>query len=183
MRIIRLVRQLDLWVKKMFEDLRAKFRFWYVRKFFLYGKHYVFMFDMSDKEAMAVRFLKKYPGVIAEYKNICMSSDREMSYDFVIIANPNLCDVGSKRFKNFASDVFRSIINDSIKNAIKEQDENRNTDLVELDSERTVHEEVLTVFEERVPQRKPRKKTVRRNKKVHSEVQQSAADSSVGDQS
>ena len=167
----------------MFDNLAANFRFWYASYFMKYGKQYEFMFDMSNKDAMAVKFLKRYPGVIVEYSSIHMSSDTQMTYDFNVIANPNLCNVDSNRFKNFATDVFRSIINDSIKNAIKEQDENRNTDLVEFDSERTVHEEVLTVFEERVPQRKPRKKTVRRNKKVHSEVQQSAADSSVGDQS
>lgn len=167
----------------MFDNLAANFRFWYASRFMRYGEQYEFMFDMSNKDAMAVKYLKRYPGVIVEYTNIHMSSDLEMSYDFSVIANPNLCNVDSNRFKNFAADVFRSIINNSINNAIKEQDENRNTDLVESDSERTVHEEVLTVFEERVPQRKPRKKTVRRSKKVHSEVQQSAADSGTGDQS
>lgn len=155
----------------MLDELKAKFRFWYADKFIEHNKHYEFMFDSNNSDAVAIRLIKRYPGVIVEYTNIHMSSDVEMAYDFNIIANPNLCNIESVGFKNFTSDIFRSIINNSVKHAIKDKDENRNTDFVESDSERAIHEEVTALFEERVPQRKPRKKTIRRNKKVHSKVQ------------
>jgi hypothetical protein len=169
--------------KKMLDDLIASLRFWYSKKAIKVDEHYEFMFDMNNTNAVTIRILKKFPGVIAEYSNLQMVTDNQISYDFNVIANPNLCDVESKRFKNFTGDIFRNIIHSSIENAIKDSNENGNTDSLKSDSERAIHEEVSTVSEERVPERKPRKKTVRRNKKVHSEVQQSAADSSTGNQS
>ena len=165
----------------MLEDMIANLRFWYSKKTIKVNVHYEFMLDMSNTDAMTIRILKKFPNVIAEYSNIHMSSDTQMTYDFNVITNPNLCNVESERFKNFTSDIFRNIIYSSVEFA-KEQNENRNTDSLQSDSERAIHEEVSTVFEERIPERKPRKKTVRRNKKVHSEVQQSTADSSTGNQ-
>lgn len=166
----------------MLDDLIANVRFWYSKKTIKVNVHYEFMLDMSNTDAMTIRILKKFPGVIAEYSNIHMSSEHTMSYDFNVITNPNLCNTESRRFKNFTSDIFRNIVHNSVEYA-REQNENRNADSLQSDSERAIHEEVSTVSEERVPERKPRKKTVRRNKKVHSEVQQSAADSSTGNQS
>ena len=165
----------------MLDDMIANLRFWYSKKYIQVNKHYEFMLDMSNTDAMTIRILKKFPGVIAEYSNIYMSSDTQMTYDFNVIANPNLCNVESKRFKNFTSDIFRNIILNSVEYA-KEQNENRNTDSLQSDSERAFHEEVSTVSEKRVSERKPRKKTVRRSKKIHPQVQQSASDSSTGDQ-
>ena len=165
----------------MLDGMIANLRFWYSKKTIKVNVHYEFMLDMCNTDAMTIRILKKFPKVIAEYSNIHMSSDTQMTYDFNVIANPNLCNVESERFKNFTSDIFRNIIYSSVEFA-KEQNENRNTDSLQSDSERAIHEEVSTVFEERIPERKPRKKTVRRNKKVHSEVQQSTADSSTGNQ-
>jgi len=166
----------------MLEELLANINFWYARKFIEHGKHYEFMFDASNSSAMAVRILKKYPGVIVEYSNIHMSSENQMSFDMDVVANPKLLDVESKRFKDFTTDIFRSILNASIKNALKDQDENRNTDPLQSDSERGFYEEVSAVSEERVPERKPRKKGVRRSKKLHSEVQQPSPNSGSGDQ-
>ena len=166
----------------MFENLFAKLQFWRAKKLEV-GKDYDFFLDISNKEALSIKILKKYPGVIVEFNNIHMSSDTHITFDQSIIANPNLCDTESKRFNNFTTAVFRSIINSALKNALKEPiNENRDAHSVKSDAERIIHEEVVTVSEERVPDRKPRKKTVRRNKAVHSEVQQSASNSSVGDQ-
>ena len=165
----------------MLSDWIANIRFWYAKNFIKHNKHYEFMLDMSDTDAMAVRFLKKYSGVIVEYSKIHMSGDTEMSFEFNIIANPGLYNTNTQRFINFANDVFRSIIHNSVEYA-KEHNENRNTSAVKFDAERSLYEESVTVSEERIPERKPRKKTVRGNKRVRAEVQQSAADSSVGDQ-
>jgi hypothetical protein len=89
--------------KKMLDDLIANVRFWYSKKTIKVNVHYEFMLDMSNTDAMTIRILKKFPGVIAEYSNIHMSSEHTMSYDFNVITNPNLCNTESRRFKNFTS--------------------------------------------------------------------------------
>ena len=170
-------------MNQMIDELVAKYEFWYVKKFIKFDVHYTFFLDLADTNKFAVKLLKKFPDAIVEYSNIKMSDGGELSFDFDVIANPKLHDVKSKKFIRFTQNVMRSIILGSIENYEKEKNENRNSDLVESDSERSVHEEISAVSEKRVPQRKPRKKTVRRNKAVHSEVQQSATDSSVGNQS
>jgi hypothetical protein len=151
------------------QNLKAKYEFWRARKLKL-GKHYDFFFNLSNQQAIAVKILKKYPGVIVEYSEIHMSTDQDMSFDFNVIANPNLCDTESNRFKRYTSAIFRNIILRSIENAVKEENENRNANSIKSNPQRSVHEEDLTVFEERVPDRKPRKKAIRGNKKLHSQV-------------
>ena len=165
----------------MFEDLIAKFQFWKARKFLKFGRDYDLFLDLSNKDAIAIKIIKKYPGVIFEITDIHMSSDNEMSYNISIISNPNLCNVESNKFKDFTSAIFRNIITDSVEHAARVKDENGNIDLVESDAERVLHEEDAAVSEERVPDRKPRKKGIRRNKRLHSEVQQSTTESSTGD--
>lgn len=165
----------------MFENLIAKFQFWKARKFLKFGRDYDLFLDLSNKDAIAIKIIKKYPGVIFEITDIQMTTDNTMSFNTLIIANPNLCNVESNKFKDFTSAIFRNIINDSVKHATKVIDENGNIDLVESDAERVLHEEDAAVSEERVPDRKPRKKGIRRNKRLHSEVQQSTTESSTGD--
>ena len=165
----------------MLEDLLAKIQFWRAKRYIKLGRDYDFFLDLSNKDALAVKILKKYPGVIIEYTNVYMSTDTQMTYDVAVIANPNLHNTETTKFKNFTTAIFRSIINSALENSQKEVNENRNTDSIKFDSERVLHEEIVAVSEDRVPERKPRKKTVRRNKTLHSEVQQSASDSSTRD--
>jgi hypothetical protein len=167
----------------MFEDLIAKFQFWKARKFLKFGRDYDLFLDLSNKDAIAIKIIKKYPGVIFEITDIHMSSDNTMSYNISIIANPNLCNVESNKFKDFTSAILRNIITESVEleHATRVIDENGNIDLVESDAERVFHEEDTAISEERVPDRKPRKKGIRRNKRLHSEVQQSTTESSTGD--
>ena len=166
----------------MFEELFAKLQFWKARNFVVLDKHYEFMLDLSNAEAMTVRILKKYPGVIVEYSNIHMTTENQMAYDISIIANPNLCKAEGKKFEEFTAAIFRSILLGSIEYA-KENNENGNTDTLESGTERTLHEEVTSIPKERVSNRKPRKKTVRRNQAVHSEIQQSSSNGSIGTES
>ena len=151
----------------MFNELLAKIQFWRAKNLKL-GEDYDFFLDLSNHEALAIKILKKYPGVIIEYTNIHMSTDTNMSYDLTVIANPNLHDTDSKKFQDFTMKIFRSILLGSIEHIEKDKNENRNTDTVESDSERTVYEEESAIPQERISKRKPRKKTVRRNKAVHS---------------
>jgi len=169
----------------MIRELLAKFQFWNAKKL-EHGKHYEFFLNLSNEEAFSIKILKEYPGVIIEFINVHMSSETDITFDQQIIANPNLCNVESQRFKNFTAMIFRSIINNAIGaigNELKDHtNENRDADSFQLDKERSIYEEVSSVSKERVPNRKPRKKTVRRDKKLHSEVQQPSTDSSVKDQ-
>ena len=167
----------------MIENLIAKLQFWYVKQFYKIEKQYTFFVDLNGPPgSFAVKFLGKYDGVIVEYTDVKVGDNNLMTFDYDIISNVNNVNTKSKSFQRFTSNVMRSILLSAIDNAMKEGNENRNTDLVEFDAERVFHEEDSTILEERVSERKPRKKTVRRNQRVRSEVQQSAADSSGGDQ-
>ena len=143
----------------MFEDLFAKLQFWKAKNFVVLDKHYEFMLDLSNKDAITVRILKKYPGVIIEYTNIMMSTETHLSYDVAVIANPNLCKAEGKKFNEFTTEIFRSILLGSIEHA-KGKNENGNTDTFESGTERSLHEKVAPIPEKRVSNRKSRKKTV-----------------------
>ena len=168
-----------------FANLKARLEFWYVRNFCKLDKHWTFFLDIGQdsNKSFAVKILKKYPDTIVEFSYINMKDDGELGFDFNVIANPRLHDTESKGFKRFTANIMRSMILLSVETAEKVIDENGNSDLVQSDAQRTIHEESIAVSEERVPERKPRKKVVRRNKKVYSSVQQSAAESSTGNQS
>jgi hypothetical protein len=167
----------------MIENLIAKLQFWYVKQFYKIEKQYTFFVDLNGPPgSFAVKFLGKYDGVIVEFTDVKVGDNGLMTFDYDVISNVNNANVKSKSFDRFTSNVMRSILLSAIDNAMKEGNENRNTDLVESDAERVFHEEDSTILEERVSERKPRKKTVRRNQRIRSEVQQSAADSSGGDQ-
>jgi hypothetical protein len=166
----------------MIDNLIAKLEFWYVKKFYKVDKQYTFFVDLNGPPgSFAVKFLGKYDGVIVEFTEVKVTDDGLLNFDYDIISNLNNVNVKSKSFVRFTSNVMRSILMSAIDNAMKEPNESRNTDPVKLDSERDLYEEGVAVPEERVPDRKPRKKGVRGNKTVRSEVQQSPADSSTGD--
>jgi len=156
-------------------DMFATIQFWYARNFIKIEKHYTFFLDLNGPPgSFAVKLLDKYEGVIVEFTDIKIGYNNELSFKYQIISNLNNVNTESKSFARFTSHVMRNMIYGSIQNHLKEENENRNTDLVESDSERTVHEEVTPVPEKRVPDRKPRKKNIRANKGVHPKVQQFA---------
>lgn len=165
-------------------NLKARLEFWYVKNFVKLDKHWTFFLDLGQdsNKSFAVKILKKYPDTIVEFANLEMKDDGEMSFDFDVIANPRLHDTESKGFKKFTANIMRSMILLSVETAEKVIDENGNSNLVQSDAQRAVHEEDVAVSEERVSNRKPRKKTVRRNQKVRSSVQQSATEGGSGDQ-
>jgi len=152
-------------------DLIAKFEFWYAVKFIKLDKHYTFFLDLNGASgSFAIKFLGKYDGVIVEFANIKVGDNGLMTFDYDVISNINNCNVKSKRFIRFTGNVMRSMIYNSVQNLEKDLNENRELDFVESDSKRNLHEEGTTIPEERVSDRKPRKKTVRRNKGIHSKV-------------
>jgi hypothetical protein len=152
-------------------NLVAKLEFWYARKFIQLDKHYTFFLDLNGEPgSFAIKYLKKYDGVIVEFNNVKVGHDGQLSFDYDIISNLNNCDVKSKSFTRFTSNVMRSMIYNAVRNLEKDLNENGKLDLVESDSERGIHEEVTPVLEEGVSDRKPRKKTLRANKRIHPKV-------------
>ena len=152
-------------------DLIAKYEFWYATKFTKLDKHYTFFVDLNGPPgSFAIKYLKKYDGVIVEFNNVKVGDDGQLTFDYDIISNLNNCDVKSNSFARFTSNVMRNILYSAIKNYEKESNENGKLDLVESDSERALHEEVTPVLEEGVSDRKPRKKTLRANKRIHPKV-------------
>jgi hypothetical protein len=165
-------------------DLIAKVEFLYATKFIQLDTHYTFFLDLNGPAgSFAVKFLKKYDGIIVEYTDVTVGENGLLTFNYDVISNVNNCNVKSKSFERFTRNVMRNMIYGAVKNLEKDLNENGKLDSVESDSQRTVHEEVTAVPQERVSNRKPRKKAVRANKRVHSEVQQSASNSSVGNQS
>ena len=155
----------------MLENLIAKLEFWYVKKRFKINKQYTFFVDLNGPPgSFAVKFLGKYEGVIVEFTDVKVTDEGLLNFDYDIISNVNNANTKSKSFQRFTSNVMRSILMSAIDNAMKEENENRNTDLVESDAERILHEESVAVSEERVPNRKSRKKSIRGNKGVHPKV-------------
>jgi len=155
----------------MFENLIAKLEFWYVKKFFKIEKQYTFFVDLNGPPgSFAIKFLGKYEGVIVEFTDVKVGDDGLMNFNYDVISNVNNVNTKSKSFQRFTSNVMRSILMSAINNFEKDLNENRNTDFVESDAERILHEESVAVSEERVPDRKPRKKSIRGNKGVHSKV-------------
>jgi hypothetical protein len=156
---------------KMLENLIAKLEFWYVKKFFKVEKQYTFFVDLNGPPgSFAIKFLGKYDGVIVEFTDVKVTDEGLLNFDYDIISNVNNVNTKSKSFVRFTSNVMRSILMSAIDNAVKEENENRNTDPVESDAERVFHEEDVAISEERVSDRKSRKKTIRGNKRVHSKV-------------
>ena len=152
-------------------NLLAKLEFWYARKFIQLDKHYTFFLDLNgDPGSFAIKYLKKYDGVIVEFANVKVGDDGQLTFDYDIISNLNNCDVKSKSFARFTSNVMRNILTSALENVMKEPNENREFDPIELDSERDFHEEGVAVPKERVSNRKPRKKGVRGDKGVHPKV-------------
>jgi hypothetical protein len=155
----------------MFDEFIAKLEFWYVKKFFKVDKQYTFFVDLNGPPgSFAIKLLGKYEGVIVEFTDVKVGDNNLMNFNYDVISNVNNVNVKSKSFQRFTSNVMRSILLSAIENTMKEGNENRNTDLVESDAERSLHEKGASVFEERVPDRKPRKKSIRGNKGVHPKV-------------
>ena len=159
-------------LKNNFFDAYAKFEFWYAKNYIKVDKHYTFFVDLnSEPGSFAIKYLKKYKGVIVEFNKVNFDDSNMLNFDYDIIANPNNYNVKTKKFDRFTCSVMRNIILSAIDNAVKDTNESRNTDPIELNSERSIHEEELAVPKDRISNRKSRKKAVRGNKKVHSKVQ------------
>jgi hypothetical protein len=147
-----------------FKDLVARYNFWRASKI-KFEKDYKFYLDFSNPKSFTVELVSLYPKVVVEYSNLDIGDNGYLNFDIAVISNPLNLDTSSKKFSKFTSRVMMSIIGNAIKSA-KVSDETGKTDPVEFVEERDIFEESDPVLEERVPERKPRKKSAGRNKAV-----------------
>jgi len=158
-------------MKNKINNLLASLEFWYAKKFIKVDKHYTFFLDLNGESgSFAVKYLKKYEGVIVEFTHVKIGENGQMTFDFDIVSNVNNCNTKTKGFERFTRNVMRNILYSAIQNDIREKNENGNADIVESDSKRNIHEKVSAVSEARVSNGKPRKKTVRGSEAVRSKV-------------
>jgi len=160
-------------IKSAINNKLATLDFWYAKKTIKINREYTFMVDMDSNNAIAIKFLSKYSGVIVEYSNIHINSDDALSFDFNVIANPELHNIESNKFRNFSNNVMRSIIINTLNSVKDTVDNNRkdyesgNIDSIEFDQEREIHEESNSLLEKRISKRKIGTTSTRRNKKIH----------------
>lgn len=151
-------------------DLIARVNFWYATRNFASEKDYKFFLDLNDENSFCIEILRKYPRTVIEFKNVQMGEGQYLHFDFDVIANPELHDINSKKFKKFVSYIMMAIIADSVKYSKGIVNENRASDPFESLEERDILEESDPISEVRVSKRKPRKKVVRGNKNIRSKV-------------
>ena len=159
----------------MFDNIRASLQFWYAKHFIKMERDYTIAYDFAreNSDHTSIKILRKYPGVIFELFDLKSDDDGEVSFETTVIFNPNNAGIDSERFKKYLDSIVRNILISAIEEHIKNNgvvNEDGNIDIVESDSERAVHEEGSSVYEKRVSDRKPRKKGVRGNKRVHPKV-------------
>ena len=106
-------------MRNKIQDLLASFEFWYAKRFIKLDKDYTFFFDLSgESDTFAIKYLKKYKGVIVEFANVKVGDGGLLTFDYDIIANVNNCNVKSKSFDRFTSNVMRSILHGAIEKGI-----------------------------------------------------------------
>lgn len=155
----------------MFSDLIAKFNFWYAKRNFKPERDFKFFLDANQTSAFTIEITRQYPKTVVEYTNLVMGENGFLNFNMTVIDNPLGHNIDSEKFKKFTSYIMMAIIAEAVKNAGNVVDENRAIDPFEYDEERDFLEEIPPIPEVRVSKRKPRKKAVRGNQGVRSEVQ------------
>lgn len=150
-------------------DRIATIQFWIASKRIKEGV--AFRSLESRDGILSVELLKgKYKGTIVNFTNFAVSEyngQAQLDFETHVIYNPNLINVNSKKLERLTTNIVRCILQDSIE---KVGHEGRTNNTVELDEERELREESAAFFEEPVPDRKPRKKTVRSSKRSYPKV-------------
>lgn len=158
-------------------NLLAKVEAWYASKTCKFDVHYRVEYDVSNPSAIAIRILKRYPGVVVLISDVGVSDANILSFNFQIAHNEKKVNTNSRGFQRFIKYIVLSLIKKSIEttephtNAGESLNEDGSVDTEESDTERALHEKGSSVSEGRILHRKPRKKTIRGNKKVRPKVQ------------
>lgn len=170
-------------MKNKIKDKLAELQFWWAKKTIKDGRD----FELSvDELGTLVTLLRgQYAGVQFRFGPMTLRESNEAMLDFstVVVYNPKNVDVLNKNFEKLSSNILRFLLAEAVEDtkyptdwmaAIKVIDENRKIDTIELDQERGFYEESTPVLEKRVSKRKPRKKVISTDSRIHPEVQQPA---------
>lgn len=163
----------------MMNELFARLEFWWAKKTIVEGKHFIFNKEyFKDSGALVIEILKPpYEGLIVQLNEFTMNEENgngRIDFSTRVLYNTHNVDFSTKHFNKLIANIVRLIIINSVERVDTKDldDENRDTNIVELDEERPVSAEVATIPEKRVSKRKPRKKNVSRDTELLPKVQQ-----------
>lgn len=166
---------------KKLQEVKSRLEFWWARKTIKDGRD----FDLQmDELGMLVTILTgEFKGTQFRYSPLSVREDNEGLVDFATYVEyaPHSADVANPKFTKLTTNILRILLTDAIPetaaqahNEVQVTNENRDIDTGESFEERGFYEESTPVLEKRVSKRKPRKKAVRPDNELHSEVQQPA---------
>jgi hypothetical protein len=131
----------------------------------------------EDGDALIVGIVSgKFRDTIFTVSNFKFGSTNDIHFDMQVI-HPEKGYEGKdkQKFHKIVNYVVANMMSRMYEyaksNPLEEDDGNGNADYIELDTERAVRNEDAPVHENRVPERKSRKGSVRRNRKVPQKVQ------------
>jgi hypothetical protein len=156
-----------------FKKSIAGLQFWWAKKLIKDGRD----FDIQiDDVGNLVTILKgKFEGTQFRYSPLTVREDDDALVDFHthVVYYPKNVDLSDSDFAKLTTNILRILLADAVSepNTKELNDANRNPDTSQFIEERDFYEESSPVLEKRVSKRKPRKKIVRTDKPIHSEIQ------------
>lgn len=157
-------------------EYKAKLEFWWAKKTIKDGRD--FEVSMDDVGMLVHLTSGKFKGVKYRYSPLKVLDDEGLvDFRTYVEYTPKNVDVTDPRFVTLTTMILRILLEEAIPEKEFESqviDENRDTDTGEPTQEREFHEESTPLLEKRVSKRKPRKKAVRTDSDLHTEVQQPA---------
>jgi hypothetical protein len=163
----------------MLNELLARLDFWWAKQTIKEGRDFGYNNEyFRDSGSLVIEVLKApYEGVIVELSEFRVGEENgngRIDFSTRVLYNIEAADVSNNQFNKLITNIVRIILIDSVEKVDAKElyNEDRDTDIVELDEERPVSTEVAAVPKKRVSKRKPRKKTVSRDSEVLPKVQQ-----------
>lgn len=173
------------------KEYTARLQFWWAKKTIKDGRDFELTID--DVGALITILRGKFKGAQFRFSPLTVREEDQAVLDFQthVVYYPKGVDLSDPNFGKLATNILRILITELVReprnfpqgpapdfssyNEYHEEltNENRDIDTSQFDQERDFYEESSPVLEKRVSKRKPRKKAVRTDQPVHSEVQHS----------
>jgi hypothetical protein len=153
----------------------AELQFWWAKKLIKDGRD--FDIQVDDVGNLVTILRGDFKGTQFRYSPLTVREDDDALVDFHthVVYYPKGVDLSNYKFAKLTTNILRILLAEAVsepEDYTKElNDANRNLDTSEFIEERDFYEESPPVLKKRVSERKPRKKAVRTDKPVHSEVQ------------
>jgi len=156
-----------------FKKSLAGLQFWWAKKVIKDGRDFDIQIDDIGNLVTILR--GKFKNTQFRYSPLTVREDDDALVDFHthVVYYPKGVDLSDPNFAKLTTNILRILLADAVSepNTKELNDANRNSDTSKFIEERDFYEESSPVLEKRVSKRKPRKKVVRTDKSVHSEVQ------------